>query len=465
MSKNANPENPPTEDDAQNMDQHQSASEKADVGVRETKLHEEAKKRKMMAGVVGVVALVVVYYIFSDSIDDGSLSKNEKIERVEKLAEDAKPLLIDDRPKTILPPQQLKLPELEAPAELPPPPPPPPPPSLPSLPEVNFAPPPLPNVASAAPPIVDAIPVSSPIPNIAAVSEEPVLAPPSSDEDEINFSAMGIIGGGGFGGGVGGGRGGPQHPRGPGGGGGPIPDGITGTVDQISDRLHAKEVIDEAQPLQRTSAAQVRATYTGDLRRMIRQGKVIHVTLETAINTELEGTLRAIVNTDVYAEAGRDILLPKGSRVMGKYQIAQSLQSARITIIWDRVMRPDGVEAILDSPGIDQLGRTGVEGELDNRFMEAVTSAFLTSVIPLAGNIVANNIFDKGGASSTVTTSPDGTITRNEDTFKTGIREGINQVSEKLQDVVSQYSQGIQPVIKVDQGTKIKVFVNKDIIF
>ena len=451
-------------------------SERADVGTRETKLHEESKKRKIIAAVIGVVAIVLIYNMFSEEFNNQPLSQEEKIERVEKLAEEAEPLIIEANDKTLLPPTKPELPDLEVP-ELPPPPP------APSLSELN-----IPSLTgSNIPNILNAPPTfGNPPPNtFPSIPPQPInpigigddigggdlsgiedSIPPittSADEfDDVNLAAFGIIGGGGRGGSKGGARGSGGGVSGSG-----IPSDFNGVLDDVSNKIHDKEQVDESQPLKRTAAPQVRATLSGNLSRMIRQGKIIQVTLENAINTQLQGKLRGIVNTDVYAEAGTNILIPKGSRVMGTYVAPNSLTGSRISIIWDRIMRPDGVEIAPGAPGVDQLGRLGVEGNLDNKFLEAMASAFLTSIIPVAGNVVANSVFGEAPLATTTTSStPTGpSVSRTESSFLAGIKDGINTVSEKMQSVVSQYTENNQPVITINQGAKIQILVEKDLIF
>ena len=68
-----------------------------------------------------------------------------------------------------------------------------------------------------------------------------------------------------------------------------------------------------------TKADTAKATEVNNLNRTILQGKIVNAVLETAINTDIPGMLRAIVTRDVYAEQGVDVMIPKGSRLIGKY--------------------------------------------------------------------------------------------------------------------------------------------------
>ena len=106
--------------------------------------------------------------------------------------------------------------------------------------------------------------------------------------------------------------------------------------------------------------------------------------LETPINTDIPGMIRAIVNHDVYAESGRAILIPKGSRLVGTYNNFVIRGNKRVNIIWSRVIRPDGIDIMIRSGGADQLGRAGIEGDVDNKYAEIFASAFLVSAINIA---------------------------------------------------------------------------------
>lgn len=53
------------------------------------------------------------------------------------------------------------------------------------------------------------------------------------------------------------------------------------------------------------------------------RGKMLDVIIESTVNTDFGGEIRAIISRDVYSEWGRNILIPKGSRVLGTYNIPE----------------------------------------------------------------------------------------------------------------------------------------------
>ena len=234
---------------------------------------------------------------------------------------------------------------------------------------------------------------------------------------------------------------------------------------------------------------QISATYIGDLRRVVAEGKIIDAILETAINTDLPGIVRAIVTRDIYSEAGKNVLVARGSRLIGSYSSNVTFGINRVNITWTRLIRPDGVDVNIRAPGIDQLGRSGNAGEVNNHLMLSLTSAVMSSIIDIAVAAYADSQSPQptgattsvsGGSSSVqpVTNPTTGQTTQQATTTApsattvtatpTQEQQAYLTASQNISQVGTNYLSKIGtmgPTITIDQGTVIKVFVNKDIIF
>lgn len=219
------------------------------------------------------------------------------------------------------------------------------------------------------------------------------------------------------------------------------------------------------QALAKTASTQIKATYIGKLDSMIAQGKIIDAVLETAINTDLAGTLRGIVTRDVYAESGKAVLIPKGSRLIGQYTTEIKPGQSRVNVVWDRLIRPDGVDLALKSSGTDPLGRAGVQGFVDDKLMTKLATAFLISyIVPTVTSKIAN--VKDNAVTQTSTTNTDGTTTSSS-TGTTG-SEQLKESSDKFKELTQKSIEeafSTTTTIYVDQGTRINVFVNQDIVF
>lgn len=202
------------------------------------------------------------------------------------------------------------------------------------------------------------------------------------------------------------------------------------------------------------------ASRIDDLSTTILQGKIIHVVLETALNTDLPGTLRAIVSRDVYAEMGDNILIPKGSRMIGTYAAQVQRGQSRIAISWTRILRPDGVSINIDAQAADQFGRAGIVGDINNRYKEIIANSLLTSLLSVGTVVMGELLTDSGGI---VETTDD-----NGNRLNSGMASdyALQQTASDLVSNTQQMLQGIinvNPTISIPQGTKITVFVNQDL--
>jgi type IV secretion system protein VirB10 len=167
----------------------------------------------------------------------------------------------------------------------------------------------------------------------------------------------------------------------------------------------------------------------------VTQGTLIPAVLETAIDTDVPGYVRAVVSTDVRSFDGARVLIPRSSRLIGQYKSGLTAGQKRAYVIWTRLIRPDGVSVNIGSPAIAFGGETGLEGKVNSHFFERFGSAMLLSVIGGLSTITGNaGVVIAGGGQSAAAAA------------------------------VSQNGQ-IGPTIRVRQGQPIRVFTAKDLDF
>jgi type IV secretion system protein VirB10 len=172
-----------------------------------------------------------------------------------------------------------------------------------------------------------------------------------------------------------------------------------------------------------------------DPRTTVTQGTMIPAVLETAINTDVPGFVRAVVSRDVRSFDGTRILVPRSSRLIGQYQSGLQAGQRRAYVIWTRLIRPDGVSVALASPASAFDGSGGLPGRVDNHFFQRFGSSILLSVI---GGLTAV----ASGGTSVV------------------LGGGQDAASTALQQ-----SGQIAPTVRVRQGEPIRVFTARDLDF
>jgi type IV secretion system protein VirB10 len=214
-----------------------------------------------------------------------------------------------------------------------------------------------------------------------------------------------------------------------------------------------------------SEAKRNKVTTIGNLAYTIAQGKIIDCVLETAINTDLPGIVRAIISRDVFAEAGKNILIPKGSRLIGSYTANVAQGQSRVSIVWNRLIRPDGIDMSITSNAIDKLGRAGVNGDLDNKYFETLGNAMLLSIINIGAAAATQKITNAQNPTSVTTTNGNNTVTQNSgNATDTAVQNAISTFNSTTNGLV-QNALKVTPTVTIDQGTIVKVLINQDVIF
>lgn len=186
-----------------------------------------------------------------------------------------------------------------------------------------------------------------------------------------------------------------------------------------------------------TPAALARVLPTRSL--LLPKGAFIDCTLETAIDSTLPGMTTCITATDTFGADGKVVLLERGSKLIGETRGEVQQGSARIFVLWTEARTSTGVVIPLASPGTDELGRSGLSGEVNRHFWQRFGAAILVSIID-------------AGAQSAVQ-SGNGTVIYDPTATQ-------DVMSEVLKDTLH-----IPPTVVKSQGDRIQVLVARDLDF
>ena len=168
----------------------------------------------------------------------------------------------------------------------------------------------------------------------------------------------------------------------------------------------------------------------------VTEGTMIPAILETAINTDVPGYVRAVVSQDVRSFDGTRVLIPRSSRLIGQYQSGVQQGQKRAYVIWTRLIRPDGASVNIASPAVAFDGTTGLAGEVDNHFFRRFGSSMLLSVIGGLGAIAS-------GGTSVV----------------------LGGAGQGAASIAAQQDGQIGPTIRVRMGEPLRVLVARDLDF
>jgi type IV secretion system protein VirB10 len=183
----------------------------------------------------------------------------------------------------------------------------------------------------------------------------------------------------------------------------------------------------------------MRASALANRSMTVPQGYLIPAVLETGFDSTKPGYARAVVSRDVRGFDGKNVLIPRGSKLIGQYQAVVAQGQNRAVITWTRLIRPDGMTITMDSPAVDTLGRGGVAASVNTHFFARLGDALLQSTIGL-GQVLANR----------AVTGP------------VVVLQG-NTVAAASQAVAP--SAAYVPTLKVAPGKSISIFVAHDLDF
>jgi type IV secretion system protein VirB10 len=181
----------------------------------------------------------------------------------------------------------------------------------------------------------------------------------------------------------------------------------------------------------------------------VKAGTVIPAALLTAINSDLPGEIIAQVTEPVYDHVtGRTVLIPQGSRLIGKYDSQVAYGQERALIAWNRIVMPDGRSINIGSmEGADLTGASGLKDQVDGHFWQ------------LARGILLSTVFSVGAASA-----QDASARSSGGLVLNSAGNGVANEAEQVGSQITSRDLNRQPTIKVRAGWPLRVLVNKDMI-
>jgi type IV secretion system protein VirB10 len=199
--------------------------------------------------------------------------------------------------------------------------------------------------------------------------------------------------------------------------------------------------------LQGSATHKVAASMLGNRSLTLPKGTAFTCALKTKVISATSGLVGCQVQRNVFSDDGRVLLIERGSHLDGEYRIASVRPgTVRIPVLWTRIRTPLGVTVDIDSPGTGQLGESGIDGYVDNRWGERIGAAMLLSLIDDSVKLVIQNQASDRQADTIVLPS----TTAN---------------TSKLAEKVLDSTINIPPLIYQNQGGIVGIYVARDVDF
>jgi len=174
-------------------------------------------------------------------------------------------------------------------------------------------------------------------------------------------------------------------------------------------------------------------------------GTVIAASLVSGLNSDLPGFVIAQVTEHVYdTVSGRYLLIPQGSRLIGKYDNVVAFGQERALVVWQRIILPDGSSIVIDNlPATDTGGYAGLADDVDLHTWKLLKGIALATVLGVGSQLAFG--------------SSDSDLVKalQQSTQSTTNRAGQRLVERNL---------NVQPTITVRPGWPLRVIVHKDLV-
>ncbi len=199
--------------------------------------------------------------------------------------------------------------------------------------------------------------------------------------------------------------------------------------------------------LQGSATPKVAASLLGDRSLTLPKGTAFTCALKTKVISATSGLVGCQVQRNVFGDNGRVLLIERGSHLDGEYRVTSVRPgTVRIPVLWTRIRTPLGVTVDIDSPGTGQLGESGIDGHVDNRWGERIGAAMLLSLIDDSVKLLIQNQAQDQQANTIVLPST---------------TDNTSKLAEKVLDSTI----NIPPLIYQNQGGIVGIYVARDVDF
>ena len=220
----------------------------------------------------------------------------------------------------------------------------------------------------------------------------------------------------------------------------------------VTQAVSGASTAQAAEPKPDASAAFQPTPYAQDMPSgmyTLQAGTVIPATLQTGITSDSpNGDCIAIVRQDVYDSlTGTHLLIPQGSKIIGKYGQSGARGNHRIGVAFTRIILPDGSNVNLPNQNaIDGTGMPGLAEKYTNHTGSLFKTAFMTALLGSAAQSATGN------------TSGDD----NRSPGQEAVSGAVAQVMQTASQILNREG-NTSPTITISPGHAFNIFINQDL--
>lgn len=126
--------------------------------------------------------------------------------------------------------------------------------------------------------------------------------------------------------------------------------------------------------------------------RALKAGTMIPAVLLTGISSDIPGMVVGQVSRNIYdSQTGEQLLVPQGSKVVGRYDSQISQGQNRVKVSWNELLLPHQQSVALDGAlGIDLLGVSGFHDSVDYHTSSKIGASMLSSGLRYGNDLLSS---------------------------------------------------------------------------
>jgi type IV secretion system protein TrbI len=174
-------------------------------------------------------------------------------------------------------------------------------------------------------------------------------------------------------------------------------------------------------------------------------GSIIPASLVTGLNSDLPGFVIGQVTENVYdTVTGRYLLIPQGTKIIGKYDSVVAFGQKRALVVWQRLIRPDGSSMVIDNlPATDEGGYAGLEDSVDFHTWSLLKGVALATLLGVGSELTLGN---------------------NQNDLVSALEQSAIKNTDQAGQSLVQRQLDVQPTLTVRPGWPLRIIVHKDLV-
>jgi len=219
----------------------------------------------------------------------------------------------------------------------------------------------------------------------------------------------------------------------------PPPVATNDSVQRKTEADHdTKEVSKPAATPSGTAGVAAGKTY------IVFEGTVLEGVLMNRLDGSFVGPVECLLSDDVYSHDRQHLLIPAGTKLLGKAKKVEALGQTRLAVAFHRLIMPDGFSVSLDQfQGLDQIGDTGLRDKVNNHYLRIFGTSLAIGALGAVAETGTGSAFNESGS----------------DLMRQQFASSMAQSSEQILDRFL----NILPTVTIREGHRVKVYLSGDV--